>query len=723
MADQGKKNESPSIDPNSKVASLEPHREDLTGTILSTDQGIRIDSTDDSLKAGARGPSLLEDFHLREKITHFDHERIPERVVHARGSGAHGYFQVYEPMAEYTRAGFLQDPSAKTPVFVRFSTVVGSRGSADTVRDVRGFATKFYTEEGNFDLVGNNIPVFFIQDGIKFPDVIHALKPEPDREIPQASSAHDTSWDFISLMPESTHMALWVLSDRAIPRSFRMMEGFGVHSFRFVNAQGKSRFVKLHWKPLLGVHSLVWDEAQELAGRDPDYHRRDLWDAIERGDYPEYELGVQIIEEEDEFAFDFDLLDATKIVPEELVPVRRIGKLTLNRNPDNFFAETEQVAFHTANVVPGIDFSDDPLLQIRNFSYLDTQLLRLGGPNFPQIPINRPLAPVHNQNRDGFMQQRIKQGRAHYVPNSLAGGCPVTASWQTGAFVHYPERVVGLKLRERSESFKDHITQARLFWNSLSVPEKRHLVRAARFELGNVATRDVRERMVARLGEVDAQLGRLVAEGLGIAPPAGQPQAPSKGKAAGKRSVDASPALSMENTVKDTVKSRLVAVLAADGFSGAELAAVRAALEAAGAHAQVVSTRLGPILGDDGSTVEADRTLLTTKSVMFDAVYVPGGRASVEALAAIGEAVHFVNEAFKHCKAIGATGDGVALLSSSLIRGVALADTPAAGPLLSDKGVITLRDPAGLTPFTQELLRAIAQHRHWDREDIAQIPA
>ncbi|WP_437721114.1 catalase [Sorangium sp. So ce861] len=724
MAEQGEKGAGPEISAHSKIDSLEPHREDLAGTVLSTDQGIRIDSTDDSLKAGARGPALLEDFHLREKITHFDHERIPERVVHARGSGAHGYFQVYASMAEYTRAAFLQDPSVRTPVFVRFSTVVGSRGSADTVRDVRGFATKFYTSEGNFDLVGNNIPVFFIQDGIKFPDVIHAIKPEPDREIPQASSAHDTFWDFISLMPESTHMAMWVLSDRAIPRSFRMMEGFGVHTFRLVNAQGKSRFVKFHWKPLLGVHAHVWDEAQELAGRDPDYHRRDLWDAIERGDYPEYELGVQIIEEEDEFAFDFDLLDATKIVPEELVPVRRIGKLTLNRNPDNFFAETEQVAFHTANVVPGIDFTDDPLLHVRNFSYLDTQLLRLGGPNFPQIPINRPLAPVHNQNRDGFMQQRIKQGRAHYVPNSLAGGCPMTASWETGAFVHYAERVLGLKQRVRSESFKDHITQARLFWNSLSVPEKKHLIGAARFELGNVATRDVRERMVARLGEVDTELGRLVAEGIGVAPPAGQPQVPSKGgKAAGKRSVDASPALSMENTVKDTVKSRLVALLVADGFVVAELAAVRAALEAAGAHAQVVSTRLGPIAGDDGSAVEADRSLLTAKSVMFDAVYVPGGRASVAALAASGEAVHFVNEAFKHCKAIGATGDAVDLLVATDIQGVALADVQAGAPLLSDKGVVTLRDPAGLAPFTQELLRAIAQHRHWDREDIAQIPA
>ncbi|AGP38918.1 catalase [Sorangium cellulosum] len=724
MAEQGEKGAGPEISAHSKIDSLEPHREDLAGTVLSTDQGIRIDSTDDSLKAGARGPALLEDFHLREKITHFDHERIPERVVHARGSGAHGYFQVYASMAEVTRAAFLQDPSVRTPVFVRFSTVVGSRGSADTVRDVRGFATKFYTKEGNFDLVGNNIPVFFIQDGIKFPDVIHAVKPEPDREIPQASSAHDTFWDFISLMPESTHMAMWVLSDRAIPRSFRMMEGFGVHTFRLVNAQGKSRFVKFHWKPLLGVHAHVWDEAQELAGRDPDYHRRDLWDAIERGDYPEYELGVQIIEEEDEFAFDFDLLDATKIVPEELVPVRRIGKLTLNRNPDNFFAETEQVAFHTANIVPGIDFTDDPLLHVRNFSYLDTQLLRLGGPNFPQIPINRPLAPVHNQNRDGFMQQRIKQGRAHYVPNSLAGGCPVTASWETGAFVHYAERVLGLKQRVRSDSFKDHITQARLFWNSLSVPEKKHLIRAARFELGNVASRDVRERMVARLGEVDTELGRQVAEAIGVAPPAGQPQVPSKGgKAAGKRSVDASPALSMENTVKDTVKSRLVALLVADGFVVAELAAVKAALEAAGAHAQVVSTRLGPILGDDGSAVEADRSLLTAKSVMFDAVYVPGGRASVAALAASGEAVHFVNEAFKHCKAIGATGDAVDLLVATDIQGVALADVQTGAPPLSDKGVVTLRDPAALALFTQELLRAIAQHRHWDREDIAQIPA
>ena len=395
--------------------------------------------TDDSLKAGERGPTLMEDFHFREKITHFDHERIPERVVHARGSGAHGYFQVYESMAEYTKAAFLQDPSMRTPVFVRFSTVLGSRGSADTVRDVRGFATKFYTDEGVYDLVGNNIPVFFIQDAIKFPDIIHAGKPEPHHEMPQAATAHDTFWDFISLMPESMHMIMWALSDRAIPRSYRMMEGFGVHTFRFVNAQGKSRFVKFHWKPLLGVHSLVWDEAQQLAGKDPDYHRRDLWEAIQQGDYPEYEFGVQMLEEEDEFKFPFDVLDATKLWPEELVPVRRIGKMTLNRNPENFFAETEQVAFHTGHLVPGIDVTDDPLLQGRLFSYLDTQLSRLGGPNFAEIPINKSVAAVRNNQRDGIHRTQIDHGRTSYFPNSLGLGCPVLAPESAGGYVHYPE--------------------------------------------------------------------------------------------------------------------------------------------------------------------------------------------------------------------------------------------------------------------------------------------
>src|SRR6195256_4673507 len=403
---------------NAKTDDLLKHTEVGENQFLTTNQGVRINDNQNSLKAAERGASLLEDFILREKITHFDHERIPERVVHARGSAAHGYFQVYESMAQYTKAGFLQDPATRTPVFVRFSTVAGSRGSSDLARDVRGFAVKFYTSEGNYDLVGNNIPVFFIQDAMKFPDLIHAVKPEPHNEIPQAASAHDTFWDFISLMPESMHMIMWVMSDRAIPRSLRMMEGFGIHTFRFVNAKGKSRFVKFHWKPVLGVHSVVWDEAQKISGKDPDFHRRDLWEAIESGSFPEWELGLQVVEEENENAFAFDLLDPTKLIPEEVVPVQRVGRLTLNRNPDNFFAETEQVAFHPGHVVSGIDFSDDPLLQGRLFSYTDTQLTRLGGPNFHEIPINRSVAPVHNLQRDGHIRQTINTGKATYHPNS-----------------------------------------------------------------------------------------------------------------------------------------------------------------------------------------------------------------------------------------------------------------------------------------------------------------
>jgi catalase len=712
-----------------KVESLDSAREDPTQGYLSTEQGVRVDDTDNSLKVGPRGPTLLEDFHLREKITHFDHERIPERVVHARGSGAHGYFQVYQSMAEYTRANFLQDPSVRTPVFVRFSTVVGSRGSADTVRDVRGFATKFYTEEGNFDLVGNNIPVFFIQDGIKFPDVIHAVKPEHDREIPQASSAHDTFWDFASLTPETTHMLLWILSDRAIPRSFRMMEGFGVHTFRLVNANGKSRFVKFHWKPLLGLHSLVWDEAQKIAGKDPDFHRRDLWDAIDKGDYPEFELGVQIIEETDEFAFDFDLLDASKLLPEELVPVQRIGKLTLTRNTDDFFAETEQVAYHTANVVPGIDFTDDPLLAVRNFSYLDTQLLRLGGPNFTEIPINRPLAPVHNNNQDGFMQQRIKVGRANYTPNSLGGGCPALASMQQGAYVHHPEPVSGRKVRERSESFKDHYSQATLFWNSQSDVEKEHIILAARFELGNVESEAVRKRMVEGFNHVDHTLAREVAAGIGVSAPAPlapkkpAAPAPAQGKQPARRSVDRSEALSMAKTEKSTIKSRRVAILAAPGVCGAELRIVRAALEAAGAHAVVIAPDLGTIKTMEGDTVSVDKSLRTTASVLYDAVFVPGGQASVAVMEVNGAFIHFINEAFKHYKPIGASGDGVDLLLASDIQGVDLGDSQAAPQLTSDHGVVTTRDVSDLDPFSQSLIASIAQHRHWDRSGAGAVPA
>jgi len=450
-----------------KQEALEPFREAADGQLLTTDQGLRINDDQNSLKVSPRGPSLLEDFILREKITHFDHERIPERVVHARGAAAHGYFQVYKSLSRYTKAAFLQDPSKKTPIFVRFSTVAGSRGSTDLARDVRGFAVKFYTDEGNFDLVGNNIPVFFIQDAVKFPDLIHAVKPEPHREIPQAASAHDTFWDFISLMPESTHMIMWVMSDRAIPRSYRMMEGFGVHTFRLVDGKGTTRFVKFHWKPLLGVHSVLWDEALKISGKDPDFHRRDLWEAIEAGAYPEWELGLQVIEEADEHKFGFDLLDPTKIVPEELVPVERVGRLTLDRNPDNFFAETEQVAFHPGHVVPGIDFTDDPLLQGRLFSYTDTQLLRLGGPNFHEIPINRPVAEIHNNQRDGLMRQTINRGRVAYHPNTLGGGCPMQAGRAAAGFVTYPEAISGQKVRERGEKFFDHFSQATLFWTGL----------------------------------------------------------------------------------------------------------------------------------------------------------------------------------------------------------------------------------------------------------------
>ena len=442
------------------------------GEFLTTNQGVRVNDNQNTLRAGERGPSLLEDFHFREKMTQFDHERIPERVVHARGVGAHGVFQVYDDsLAQYTRARVLTDPSLQTPVFVRFSTVNGSRGSSDLARDARGFATKFYTVEGNWDLVGNNIPVFFIQDAIKFPDLVHAFKPEPHDEIPQASTAHDNFWDFISLTPESMHMIMWVMSDRAIPRSLRMMQGFGVHTFRLVNAEGQSTFVKFHWTPVLGVHSVVWDEAQKISGKDPDFHRRDLWNAIASGAFPEYELGVQLVPEADEMNFDFDLLDATKLIPEDLVPIQPVGKLTLNRNPDNFFIETEQVAFHTGHVVPGIDFSNDPLLQGRNFSYLDTQLNRFSGPNFHQIPINQSKAAVNNYQQDGFMRYANRPGRVNYEPNSL-GGNAREATPEEGGFVSYPAATEGTKVRARSESFGDHFTQATLFYNSMSDPEK-----------------------------------------------------------------------------------------------------------------------------------------------------------------------------------------------------------------------------------------------------------
>jgi catalase len=707
---------------DAKLDDLAKNAEDSAGEYLTTNQGVRINDNQNSLKAGDRGPTLLEDFILREKITHFDHERIPERVVHARGSAAHGYFQVYESMRDYTKANFLQDPSARTPVFVRFSTVAGSRGSTDLARDVRGFAVKFYTQEGNYDLVGNNIPVFFIQDAIKFPDLIHAVKPEPHNEIPQAASAHDTFWDFISLMPESMHMIMWVMSDRAIPRSLRMMEGFGVHTFRFINEAGKARFVKFHWKPLLGLHSVAWDEAQMISGKDADFHRRDLWEAIENGDYPEWELGVQIVEEKDEHKFEFDLLDPTKLIPEEIVPVRRIGRMTLNRNPENFFAETEQVAFQVGNIVPGIDFTNDPLLQGRIFSYLDTQLIRLGGPNFNEIPINRPVAPVHNNQRDGHMRQTINRGQASYEPNTLKGGCPFQAGADVGGFTSYTERIDARKIRARSASFFDHFSQATLFFNSQSPPEQNHIINALRFELGKLETAAIRERMLFLLSRVDKTLANKVAAGLGATVPAqldgpinmsvpadGDPKKFQPRRAT--QAIEASATLSMLNNPnfpEATIKTRKVAFLIADGFDDAAVAEMKQALMTAGAAALTVAPRLGMVTGADGSEVKADFSFLTGSSVLFDAVYVPGGDASVDSLRGEVAATAFINEAYKHCKAIAASGAGVDLLENAGVNVSAAA---------VGAGVVTSRDVDAGSIGTK-FIKAIAQHRHWEREPV-----
>lgn len=704
-----------------KQVDLDTNREDGADQFLTTNHGVRINDNQNSLKAGERGPTLLEDFIMREKITHFDHERIPERIVHARGSGAHGVFQVYESMAKVTKAKFLQDPKRETPVFVRFSTVAGFRGSTDLARDVRGFAVKFYTDEGNFDLVGNNMPVFFIQDAVKFPDLIHAVKPEPHNEMPQAASAHDTFWDFISLMPESAHMIMWVMSDRALPRSYRMMEGFGVHTFRFLNEQNKSTFVKFHWKPLLGVHSVAWDEAQNISGKDADFHRRDLWEAIESGAFPEWELGVQLVKESDEHKFEFDLLDPTKLIPEELVPVQRIGKLTLNRNPDNFFAETEQVAYHVGHVVPGIDFSNDPLLQGRLFSYLDTQLKRLGGPNFHEIPINRPVAPVHNNQRDGHMRQTINTGRVSYEPNSIGGGCPFQAAMADGGFNSFEERIDAKKVRQRSPSFHDHFSQATLFYNSQSDSEQRHIVNALRFELGKVEIPDIRVRMLGILSQVSKDLAEQVAEGLGIPVPAKpeQPMNQSFGADTDPKSVqpkkvrsslESSAALSMKNTVKNTIKSRKVAALIADGFDGKHLEAMKKALMAEGAMLKTVAPRNGVIKTVDGKAVAADFSLLTAASVLFDAVYIPGGAASIETLADSADACHFVDEAYKHCKAICATGDTTEFLESTY-AGEADDD---------DEAVIIAANPG---KAAAAFITAIANHRNWDREVERKIPA
>jgi len=709
---------------NSKINDLAKNTESGQDEFLTTNQGLRINDDQNSLKTGERGATLLEDFHLREKITHFDHERIPERIVHARGSGAHGYFELHKSMSKYTKAKFLQTPGTRTPVFVRFSTVAGSRGSSDLARDVRGFAVKFYTEEGNYDLVGNNIPVFFIQDAIKFPDLIHAVKPEPHNEIPQAGSAHDTFWDFISLMPESMHMIMWAMSDRAIPRSLRMMEGFGIHTFRFVNKNNKSVFVKFHWKPLLGMHSVTWDEAQKISGKDPDFHRRDLWQAIESGNFPEWNFGVQIVEEKDEHKFDFDLLDPTKLIPEDIVPVQIIGRMTLNRNPDNFFAETEQVAFHPGHVVSGIDFSNDPLLQGRLFSYTDTQLSRLGGPNFHEIPINRPIAPVHNNQRDGHMRQTINTGQSSYHPNTTGNGCPFQAKAIEGGFVSYNERIDARKVRARSQSFFDHFSQATLFFNSQSEPEKKHIVDALRFELGNVKTEAIRIRVVGMLTQVDKTLAARVAEGLGIPIPKPYQKnlnqsIPADGDPKKFQPINVKPklqsskALSMANTVKDTIKTRQIAILAADGVDDVSLNKMKQALEAAGAQTKIIAPHLGNIATAKGKQIKVDQSLLNAASVLFDAVYIPGGQQSAAALQEEPDAIHFINEAYKHCKAIAADGAGADFVHTTA-AGIKIRGEDKAKKNI--KGVMIDRN-------AKEFINAIAQHRFWEREKSGKVPA
>jgi catalase len=660
---------------------LEKFINDTDNAPLTTDLGVRLEHTDDSLKAGVRGPTLMDDHHLREKIMRFDHERIPERAVHARGSGAHGFFECYAPQTKITRASFLAEKGKRTPVFVRFSTVAGSRGSADTARDVRGFATKFYTDDGNFDLVGNNMPVFFIQDGIKFPDLVHAVKPEPHNEIPQASSAHDTFWDFVSLTPESTHMLMWVLSDRAIPRSFAHMEGFGVHTFRLINSKEESNFVKFHWKPKAGVHSLVWDEAMKLMGKDPDFHRRSLFEAIEEGRFPEWELGVQVIPEKDEMKFDFDLLDPTKIVPEELVPVQKIGRMVLDRNPDNFFAETEQVAFCVSNLVPGIDLTNDPLMQARLFSYLDTQLTRLGGPNFNEIPINRPIASVTNHQHDGFGRQKIPKSRVNYFPSSL-GGVELT-SQKDGGHVHFPEMVKGPKTRERSPSFSDHFSQAALFYQSQSLVDQKHIRDALTFELSKVEALHVRARVLENFAQVDAEIVKIVAPKVGV----------KEFKSLNKtKKQKLSPALSAQTLPGDPYAGRNIAVLLADGFDHAEVIKLRDTLRSKGAKATMLSEFHGDIKGSSGS-IKVDKTFSTTGSVHFDGIFIPQGKMALKTLAQNADVTLMLNEAFKHHKTIALPKDAGALLENTFVE----------------------RD-AGVASDVKTFIEAMQEHRHWERE-------
>jgi catalase len=664
---------------------------------LTTNQGVVIADNQNSLKAGERGRTLLEDFILREKITHFDHERIPERIVHARGSGAHGYFQVYESLADITKAAFLQDPKKKTEAFARFSTVAGGAGSGDMPRDVRGFAVKFYTSEGNFDLVGNNIPVFFIQDAMKFPDLVHAVKMEPDRGFPQAASAHDNFWDFICLTPESFHMIMWAMSDRGIPRSLRMIEGFGVHTFRLINAKGQANFVKFHWRPTIGAASVVWDEAVKINGADPDFHRRDLWEAIQNGSFPEWELGLQVFDQKTADGLDFDVLDPTKIIPEEIIPLRMVGKMVLNRVPDNHFAETEQVAYCPANIVPGIDFTSDPLLQGRLFSYLDTQLSRLGGPNFHQIPVNAPKCPFHNMQRDGMQQMMIPKGRVNYEPNSLAVNAP--RENPTKGFTSFPEVVTGEILRKRSETFADHYSQARLFFRSMTEPEQRHIVSALAFELAKVETMHVRTRVLGHLAIIDSSLHQQVEEAMGMEGKADKVQ-----PAVSPRDLKPSPALSLIKKAPVTLKGRKVGVLITDGFDERLLAALRGAVKAEKAQLDVIAPKVGGAKDSTGQICKADHSLSGAPSIFFDAVVILASEEQAEKLGTQASAVDWLRDAFGHLKVIG--------------------HTPGAQPLLDragiehDRGVVSLGDKKSVSTYIQRA----KQGRVWDREPKLRSP-
>ncbi|ARD46817.1 catalase HPII [Sporosarcina sp. P33] len=683
----GSVNDSRDTQKNRKSEQLDQFKVDNKGKKITTNQGVKVSNDEESVKAGVRGPTLIEGIHLKEKLMHFDRERIPERVVHARGYAAHGEFELYESLKDYTTAGFLQTAGQKTPVFTRFSNVAGSLGSVDTARDVRGFAVKFYTEEGNYDLVGNNIPVFFIQDSMKFPDLIHAVKPEPHNDIPQAASAHDTFWDFIANNQESAHMVMWQMSDRTIPRSWRMMEGFGVHTFRFVNSEGKATFVKFHWKPVLGVHSLVWDEAQKIAGKDADFQRRDLWECIENGYFAEYEFGVQLIAEEDEFMFDFDILDATKLWPEEIVPVKIIGKMTLNQNVTNVFAETEQAAFHPGNIVPGIDFTNDPLLQGRILSYSDTQIYRLGGPNFTEIPINRSVCPFHNNQRNGFNRQRIDVGQVSYHKNSLAGNTPSASTKEEGGFVHYAEKVEGRVIQARSESFNDHFSQARLFWNSMSPAEKKHITQSFSFEVGKVQSVSVKQQVVDMFSRVDNEMAALIAMNVGVNEPAGEQSTVEQ----------SSPALSQERTNRFPYSLK-VGIIIGDGFNDQEVKETIENLSKYGVWTYAIGEKIGKVTGSNGLVIHVSETFSTTAPVLFDSLYIVGGSAGNQAKFN-SDSIYFINETFMHYKPMSIASTGQSLFTASEAK-------KGPGIILSDAN----------TASSDEFVKAIAQQRFWDRE-------